>query len=179
MIKAEAISHEGNPGPNWLDHCRTIATPTNIAVVLLLIVAGGLFIGLTRKERTSTANQLPATSNSQPATSPASSSLQVQPLLERTTTTNGSTTIQSAAGGSNSVAPIGGVQDKTGDALGAAKTPALNSSSNSNKSNQAPINRTKEGDDLQGRLQSTLEDTADGLVGTLNHFTNSGRNRSH
>lgn len=176
MIKAEAISHEGNPGPSWLDHCRTVATPINITVVLLLIVAGSLFIGLTRKERASTANQLPATSNSQPATPPASSSLQVQPLLEQTTTTNGNTTVQSAAGGNNSATPPGGVQDKTGDALGAAKTPALNSSNNSDKSNQAPVNRTKKGNDLQGRLQSTLEDTAGGLVSTLNRFTNSGRN---
>ena len=171
MIKAEVISHEGNPGPNWLDHCRTAATPVNITVVLLLLVIGGLFIGITQKDSAETANQQSTSSTGQASVQPANTSLEVQPLQQETTTSNGNTSVQSATGGekpvSNSTA-----QDASSDALGAVKTPALNNSNTPHQNKQSPSN-SQPLRNLQGQLQSTVQSTThtvnSDLSGLINH----------
>lgn len=168
MIKAEVISHEGNPGPNWLDHCRTIATPINITVVLLLVIVGSLFIGITRHNATSSANQQSTPGPGQASVQPQATSLLVQPLQAETSTSNGSTTVQSATGGQGPVTNPN-TQDASGSALGAAKTPALNSSNNGRKAQQTPVNNRAQQSlqQLQGQLQSTVQTTTRGVNDAL------------
>lgn len=164
MIKAEVISHEGNPGPNWLDRCRTAVTPTNITVLVLFIAAGAIFIGITRNDKAETANQQPAGNRSQQSDVPASRSLQVQPLSEKTTTTNGNTSVQSAAGGSDQ-ATTPATDDKSADSLGATPTPALNSTGKPGSTQpQAPVNLNQ----INNQLQSSLQRTRDSVNQTVN-----------
>ncbi|HEY1064147.1 MAG TPA: hypothetical protein VGE30_02495 [Candidatus Saccharimonadales bacterium] len=175
MIKAEVISHEGNPGPNWLDRCRTAITPANITVLLLVIVSGAVFVGITQNDKTETANQLPANSNSnsEQPNLPAANSLQVQPLTEETTTNNGNPNIQSAAGGTSpTAAPT--AQNNSADALGAARTPALNSSNQNNKQPQSPVNWNQLNSQLQSTLQNTqnkVNKTVDDVNKAVNNLT--------
>ena len=123
MIKAEAISHEGNPGPNWLDRWRTVATPTNITVVLLLVIGIVLFAGLAHKQQVENANKQPKTTPTvQPSAAPVKS-LEVQPLSQATTTTaSGNANIQNAAGGLSSTNTSGSTQGSEVNSLGASTT---------------------------------------------------------
>lgn len=45
MIKSEIITHEGSPGPNWLDHCRDVFTPQIIGLLILVALAAAIIIG--------------------------------------------------------------------------------------------------------------------------------------
>jgi predicted transglutaminase-like cysteine proteinase len=167
MIKAEIISHEGNPGPNWLDRCRSVATPASVTTVALLIVGGALFVGLAIKDRPKTANQLTAAGASQQAPQSAATGLQVQPLSKVTTTSDsGSTTVQSATGG-NTAPTAPATQGNTAAPISAAQTPALNNSNTSNNRNQTPI----DGRNLTNKLQSTVQDVQKSVNRTLNGLT--------
>lgn len=42
MIKAEVITHEGTPIPNWVDRCRMLLEPTKSAPLLLLLLVAAL-----------------------------------------------------------------------------------------------------------------------------------------
>ncbi len=167
MIKAEIISHEGNPGPNWLDRCRTVATPVNVTAVLLLIVIGGLFIGILHKDRTTAANQQSTSPTGQASVQPENTSLQVESLQQKTTTNNGNTSVQSAAGGNAPVANTN-ADTKSSDVLGATKTPALNNSNTSSSQYRQGSNNLKKTVD---NLQSTVQNTTQQVNNALNGLT--------
>lgn len=166
MIKAEIISHEGNPGPNWLDRCRSVVTPVNVTTVVLLIVAGALFVGLTQKEQPNTANQLPATSNSQQANQSGASSLQVQPLSKMTSTADGTPDVQSATGG-NTSSTASPTPNNTAAPISAPQTPGLNNSKPGSTQPQGPINSRN----LTNKLQSTVQSVHDSVNRTVTGIT--------
>lgn len=156
MIKAEVISHEGNPGPNWLDHCRSVITPANVTIVALLLIGGALFVGLTRKDEPSTATQLPATSSSQQDTQSSSNSLRVEPLSKMSAQTEDN---------ASSSAPT--VQNNATSPSSAPRTPSLNNFQRGSVQPQAPLNKT----DLTNTLQSTVQGVQDGVNRTVTGIT--------
>jgi hypothetical protein len=167
MIKAEVISHEGNPGPNWLDRCRSVATPVNVTVVALLLIGGALFIGISKKEQANTANRLPATSNSQQSDRSGASSLQVQPLDQITTSSEGTPNVQSASGGTapTTNSPASG---NTAAPISAPQTPSFNNYRPRGTAPQTPLTEK----DITNKVQSTLQGVQNNVNRTLTGITN-------
>ena len=120
MIKAEIISHEGTPGPNWLDRCRSAATPARLSVFVAVLLVGGVsFYTLTDTNDTNP----PAAANQQ-NTYPEESTLQVQPLEEQSVQNESNLpAIQSADGGDT---PAPSTQSTDSNGLGAPATPSFN-----------------------------------------------------
>lgn len=147
MIKAEVISHEGNPGPNWLDRCRTIITPEKITVVMVciaLVAIGAIVLRSTNNDKT------PVTSASQQA-SPANSSLKVQPLQSEGTP-DSAAAIQPAPGGTSS----NQAQAETTTPLGTAPAAPLGGGNSAGSpAQQAPVTNQQSTFD-QTKLKSNL-----------------------
>lgn len=173
MIKAEAISHEGTPGPNWLDRCRTVITPTNITVILLLVIGAALFVGLENKQ-SQTANQQPKTTPTIQTSASPLVPLAVQPLsTESSTDASGNANIQSAAGGLSSSAAA---QSTNANDLGATPTPSLNNA-------KSPTNAKSQASQQSSQTllnAQTLTNTVQSTVQSVNRATNqaqsTGRN---
>lgn len=82
MIKSEVINHEGNPGPNWLDHCRTVFTPWTATLLLIIIAAAVTVIDVTKKDTATTANTTPTNgaTSQLPSYDDSAESLKVTPV---------------------------------------------------------------------------------------------------
>lgn len=120
MIKAEIISHEGNPGPNWLDRCRSAATPGRLTVFIavLLIGASTAYALLQSNDA-----EQPAATASQQNSYPDDSPLVVKPLQQQSVQTETDLPeLQSASGGDT--APSASNEAASG--LSAPITPSLN-----------------------------------------------------
>lgn len=169
MIKAEIISHEGTPAPNWLDQCRSAATPGRISILIVFIAASAIIFGVLQKDATPT-TETKASQQSQ------SSSLQVQPLNQAPVTTeNGMANVQPTAESTLEATPT--KQTNTPPAgLGAESTPALN---NATRPSDVTAPRPSGQGQLNGRgltqtvqttiqtLNQTVERTRDALRDTL------------
>lgn len=81
MIKAEVITHEGNPGPNWLDHCRTAITPGRFITMLAVIIIAALALSILHYRAAEPRPIIQTNTQSHPN---QSGLLQVQPLKQET-----------------------------------------------------------------------------------------------
>jgi cytoskeletal protein RodZ len=100
MIKAEVITHEGNPGPNWLDHCRTSITPGRFIATLVIAVIAALALGLFQYRSSQSHQVIQTNTQSHPN---QSGILQVRPLEQETSpNTEGLPTVQAPADSSPS-----------------------------------------------------------------------------
>lgn len=130
MIKAEIIEHEGNPGPNWLDRCRTAVTPGKVSgmVLIALLIGGGAFV----LARSDSSEQSTTTTNQTTPSSTDSSGLQVAPLAQPTVQAEaGLPTLQPANGGNTDT---DNTQDDAASSLEAPVTPNLNTDEKTTKS---------------------------------------------
>ena len=173
MIKAETIIHEGNPGPNWLDRCRSLATPGKATAGIIVVAVLAVLVGVTHQSD----DKIPTSSASQQPQS-AGKTLQVQPLLQSVpTTSTGEATVQQATGGTTEPTAV---QDNTSisNQLGAKSTPSLN---NTNTPAAATQNSTTSQSQLNGKtltntVQSTLQNLDDSLKRTNDTVKDSLKN---
>ena len=163
MMKAEIITHEGNPGPNWLDHCKNMITPGKVG---LTVTFGAIIISIVAFQHRPTST--PTTASSQPATNQAqqvelspSKSLQVAPLESQSTQAPAqqpSTNLQSTTTNSGSqIPPTSPSQQSTAPS---ASVPTSQTSSNKVPS----VTQTLQG--VQQSVQATranLKSTLQGL----------------
>ena len=160
MIKSEIVTHEGNPGANWLDHCKSVVSPGK--VTLLLVVAAtvtGLFVAYTHNQTPSsagTANTQATPKESQQTQLSPSNSLQVEPLDKTVTAPEQQSTpnLQSSSASSSTI--------PTPAAVGPAPTSSLQSQSTTKSS---PVRST-----VNTTLQSvnqTVQDTRTNVNNTL------------
>lgn len=159
MIKAEAIIHEGTPGPNWLDRCRTVTTPTNITYVLLFVVGIALFAGLVHKQQTQSASQQPKTTPTIEQSTAPLVNLEVQPLSTSSTAdSSGNADIQSAEGGLSTTSTA---QSSNANSLGAAQTPSLNNAHSASAAGNKPTTQSSQNllnaKSLTNTVQSTIQ----------------------
>lgn len=149
MIKAEVISHEGNPGPNWLDQCRTTITPGRTTAFVLALATATLLAFVLNGRSTP-----PVTVNQQP--SPSTGNLTVEPVRDPTATA-GTTTLNLQSPGNPSQ-----LSDDA-NALGAGKTPSLNNAKTpaaSTKQSPTPSAGQSQwnGKALTNTVQTTVQD---------------------
>ncbi len=129
MIKAEIISHEGNPGPNWLDHCRTLVTPATATVAVLVVAAGSIgFVSLERHRSATTAQRLPASSQSQPVNYTSGTGLQVTPLQTVSQPASSQAAQVQNAGGGTAKTVTTDPNNNAATTLGPSVTPSPSSS---------------------------------------------------
>lgn len=168
MIKAETINHEGNPGPNWLDHCRTVFTPWT-ATLLLVIIAAAVTVIDVQKHKSSNASSVPTSQSKQPAYSPVDG-LTVKPVTPAPDADNTTDQVQAAAG--VTTAPVS-LPDSSANALGAAPTPALNSTSkNGNPSASKSVTQNQlNASSLTNTVQSTVNSAQSVVNNTLKGLT--------
>ena len=163
MIKAETITHEAPPAPNWLDHCRSLATPGR-SLFVLAILATVAFAGILNRNSTDTVGNLPATSQSQQSDKESLNSLTVQPVqtIAAPTTDTGSAAIQAAGG-----TPKAEVKANTTNPLGAPSTPSFNSTTTPSTTTQLPGSQglLKGTKPLTDAVQSTVHSLAPDLQG--------------
>jgi len=161
MIKAEVITHEGNPGPNWLDHCKPLVTPWTISVVVVAIALLFVFTATKHQRDVGQANQLPS---SQQSTANALNPLQVQPLGNaQAVQPTGDTNVQALPGASASALP----STASANALGARATPGLNNAKNPNAS-QNNGNGTADPTQLSAKkLTQNVQSMVTGANGTF------------
>lgn len=120
MIKAEIISHEGNPGPNWLNRCRSAATPGRLTVFIAVLLIGA---STSYAFLQSNGAEQPAATASQQNSYPDDSPLVVKPLQQQSVQTETNLPeLQSASGGDT--APASNTEANSG--LSAPITPSLN-----------------------------------------------------
>jgi hypothetical protein len=173
MIKAEAITHEGNPGPNWLDHCKNMITPGTVALVVIVasVLVGSLAIKNHRANNsTATANTQPAVHESQQAPLTPSQSLQVEPLnTTPVATSSPSTTQQSTATGQSSSSTPSTSPSSSSSSKSSASSSSTSSKSQGKGSSHASVNsavnQTLQG--VQQTLQQTVQETQNNLQNTL------------
>lgn len=163
MIKAEVITHEGIPGPNWLDQCRTYITPARTTMVVLAIAVGVLFASIAQDD-TPTVGNLPATSTSQQSQPLPGAGLTVQPLRDPSATAPATNTgnVQ-APTGSSSADPA---KAPANTPLGPTSTPSLNNAKTPGSASQSP-QATPE-NLLNGKV---LTDTVQSTVNDVNNLT--------
>jgi hypothetical protein len=149
MIKAETITHESMPAPNWLDHCRTIASAGRLITVMVLIAVGAL-VGILQRTPTDTLSNLPATSKTQQADSSLLAPLNVEPAQSvANANSDGSASVQTTSN-TATTAPA------TNTSLGAPTT-NLNSGSTGGAAQATAINQTQlNGKQLTNTVQSLL-----------------------
>lgn len=156
MIKAEVIIHEGTPGANWLDHCRTLVTPGRLTLIAVSAIA--LITTAAMMHKSPGASQ-PITTSTQPV----SSGLSVQPLSSATPAAqSAAATIQAANGGA---ANTGSQQDNSAASLGAASAPA--GGNGNNKVDQTKLN----GANLTNNVQTTVRDAHTDVNKSFNALT--------
>lgn len=160
MIKAEVITHEGIPAPNWLDHCRTMISPAKITALLLAVAAliGVLVFmhhGGTVKVGTSQqANKAPI------------ANLRVAPVQEQTTSDSTNVdTLQAAAAsapttGSAPVTDTPSDNSGTGAATAAPVGPASTTSSQTYQKSATSFDQFS-GKHLTDTVQSTVKSLND------------------
>ena len=151
MIKAEVISHEGNAGPNWLDHCRNLINPVNAALFVIFAAALVTVIGISVKdESVVTTNKQPASKDSQQFNIAPAQSLQVAPLSKTTTPAEQQSTsnLQSAGAPASTSSPT--------------QAPAASSSSLGSSPTAQP-QATPTNTKINGLLQSTRTDVKSGI----------------
>lgn len=164
MIKAEIISHEGNPGPNWLDRCRNLTTPGNISTVIIVVAAIGITVAVLNSRSNIATERATQSAQSTPA-APAKP-LTVAPANATTyQNISGNATVQSAAGGAeNPVAP----SSNATQGIPTVQTP-LNNTATTPDASQPSYNQQNglRGRNLTNKVQSVVP-AMDGLRGKLN-----------
>lgn len=142
MIKAEIISHEGNPGPNWLDRCRSLISPASISTIVVLVAVAGIAFAVTNKQSDDAIERAANSGSSTPADV-------AQPLTVQSSTAQ---TYQAADGGTT-------VQAATGGAENPVNPNDQTASGRPDTNGQAPLNNTATTPDVsqQGNVtQGTL-----------------------
>lgn len=157
MIKAEVITHEGNPGPNWLDRCRTLATPGKVTILIVVVAVAALILLIGSDRHVGQANQVPATSTQQATPAPGTA-LQVTPVTDTSTTTeNKAASLQSP--GSVTASNTGLAPTDSASKLGPTTTPSLNTSQNASQAiRSAPLtSQLPNGAAITQTVQSNLQ----------------------
>lgn len=127
MIKAEVITHEGVPAPNWLDHCRTMITPGTITSLVVIVAAAAVVSGILHHHSAPTTPT--SSSTTQQANTTPLRGLEVEPAANQINTdSSGDTLLQPAPTPAT---------DNTDSQLGAPVTPSLGGGSASNTYQQS------------------------------------------
>lgn len=168
MIKAEVITHEGNPGPNWLDRCRNLVSPGKMTALVISLTVIITIVAVQAHRNSGQANQTTVTSTSKQVVSPATG-LQVVPLADKSTTAEDkAASLQSANGGSASSSGV--APTNSANALGPTTTPSLNTSKNASQatsSTPATNSQLPSSGSLTQNVQSGMQSTKNNATKSL------------
>lgn len=171
MIKSEIITHEGNPGPNWLDHCRTLISPAKLGVFAILLTGAITATLLTQQN-----SAQPAATTNQ-TTYPEATSLSVEPLETQTYTDEaGITSVQAADGGSASDAATTDAPT-TAMPQGSVATPSTNGAATSTSNMTPGLTQATPPSQQQlskSKLRETVQTTVESTRGTLKQLNGLG-----